>query len=610
MRKFYLMLCALALILSACQSPRPQPMDALPVALATPLPPMAAAADKTPSACAPRLSQQWSLWRATQQPLAVQALLADQETLWAGTPFGVFRVDPRTGAFALSLDYQTSGETTKLFPMGDGRLWAEGRRGQFYYDGKEWMPLQITGTRYSPSIWAVDVNGDVWLESSMYRQSFYFRLPGHVPPSPTGLWKATAMRPTDVGVSIGNCQPQAYREGSFTYRSQAECQALKRAKQTFHSQMGSDLAVLDADGSLWWVTVELGPQGDAQTLLGHVGTGQPSEILQVPGYFLYAMAPDPTHGIWLGMDKGLVYSDGQSLRWITFGLDTCTIPAESDGTRTMVVDAQGKAWAATKTGVYALSPGELDWRPVLDPSPSNQGAARPIQAITAAPGGGIWATHGYDLFRVGSTTTLKPVQPPDPRCFMQFLAADSEFVWFSRRPTSGASVCDLMQFVVSAQAWAYHPVPKGYLGQVVIGSDGTVYGVGPEGLYRRVVIGPRSEFRPVGAKGANRIAADKQGGIWVASREKGGLWHYKSGRLTPHGQQFKERSLQQITVDSQNRLWAALSDTLHVYDGKTWQRIETPLRQIRELTSGPDGRIWIVGDIGIAVYDPAADKQP
>ena len=129
-------------------------------------------------------------------------------------------------------------------------------------------------------------------------------------------------------------------------------------------------------------------------------------------------------------------------------------------------------------------------------------------------------------------------------------------------------------------------------------------------MYRRVVIGPRSEFRPVGAKGADRIAADKQGGIWVASREKGGLWHYKSGRLTPYGQRFKEHSLQQITVDSQNRLWAALSDTLHVYDGKTWRCIETPLRQIGELTNGPDGRIWIVGDIGIAVYNPAADKQP
>jgi len=222
----------------------------------------------------------------------------------------------------------------------------------------------------------------------------------------------------------------------------------------------------------------------------------------------------------------------------------------------------------------------------------------------------MWATHGYDLFRIGGATTFEPVQPPDPRCFMQFLAADSGFVWSSRIPQGDASKCDLLQFVVPARAWAYHPIPNGYLGQVVVGSEGTVYALGPEGLYKRVIMGPRSEFRPVGAKGADLIAADKRGGIWVASREKGSLWHYKSGRLTPHGQQFTERSLQQITVDSQNRLWAALSDTLQVYDGKSWRRIATPLRQIRELTGGPDGRIWIVGDIGIAVYDPAAGKQP
>jgi ligand-binding sensor domain-containing protein len=193
---------------------------------------------------------------------------------------------------------------------------------------------------------------------------------------------------------------------------------------------------------------------------------------------------------------------------------------------------------------------------------------------------------------------------------MRSLAADSEFVWFSRSPTSGASVCDLMQWVVSAKAWAYHPVPQGYLRQVVVGSDGTVYAVGPEGLYMRVVMGPRSEFRPVGAKGADLIAADKRGGVWVASRETGWMWHYAGGKLTPHGPEFYGGALQQLTVDSQNRLWAALNESLSVYDGMSWRGIATPLRQIRVLTSGPDGRIWLVGDIGVAVYDPAADKQP
>lgn len=53
--------------------------------------------------CAPRFGQPWSLWRATSQPTAVRALLVEQGAVWAGTPFGVYRVDPATEAFILAM---------------------------------------------------------------------------------------------------------------------------------------------------------------------------------------------------------------------------------------------------------------------------------------------------------------------------------------------------------------------------------------------------------------------------------------------------------------------------------------------------------------------------
>jgi len=225
MHKFHLMLCGLMLctILSACQLPRPQPMvtpSALPVPTSPPVLPIPSTMSPV---CTPHVSQTWSLWRTTSQPTAVQSLLVEQGTLWAGTPFGVFRVDPGTGVFTHSLDYETSGGVSKLFPLGEGHLWAEGERGQFYYDGKEWRLLHITGTHYSPSVWAIDVNGDLWLMSSAYRQLFYFRLPGHIPPPQNQLWQATEMQAAEVWMSIGNCRAQAYSESSFIYRSQAEC---------------------------------------------------------------------------------------------------------------------------------------------------------------------------------------------------------------------------------------------------------------------------------------------------------------------------------------------------------------------------------------------------
>ena len=63
-----------------------------------------------------------------------------------------------------------------------------------------------------------------------------------------------------------------------------------------------------------------------------------------------------------------------------------------------------------------------------------------------------------------------------------------------------------------------------------------------------------------------------------------------------------------LTVDSRNRLWAAAGDTLQMYDGKAWRSISTPVKTIDELRAGPDGRIWVVGYNGLAVYDPAVDK--
>lgn len=639
MRKFCLtmvglMLCAM---LSACQSPQPQATNAPPVALVTslptapssrsavatlPIPPginvtrlptvpasPSAVTGKAASVCVPRVNQPWSLWRATQQPLAVQAVLADQETVWAGTPFGVFRVDARTGAFTLSLDYQVSGEVTKLFPLGDGHVWAEGERGRFYYDGKAWQPLQITGTYSSPRIWAVDLNGDVWLESNYSRVLTHFRLPGHVPPSQNRPWKATQVQPADVGVDPRSCLAQTYMSGDLSYRTPEECEVLNR----WRAGRLEETVNLDADGSIWMSTVWHAPQGGARLFLSHRLLDQSETSLELPFNSVnsvYMSVPDTKHGIWLGTDQGLVYLDGTSLRWITFGLEECAVPPDHTGPDGFVVDSQSKAWMLTGVGVYTLSPGEWTWRPVPDPSQPNPSAARPIQAIAGAPSGGVWATHGYDLFRIGGATAFEPVQPPDPRCFMQSLAADSEFVWCSRTPQSNASMCDLLQFVVSATAWAYHPVPQGYLERVVIGSEGTIYALGPEGLYVRVVMGPRSEFRPIGAKGAELIVADKQGGVWVAARGTGKLWHYGKGRLTPSNGQFGLNELQQIAVDIQNRLWAALNGALLVYDGKSWRSLATPMRQISELASGPDGRIWIVGDIGIAVYDPAADKLP
>jgi hypothetical protein len=112
------------------------------------------------------------------------------------------------------------------------------------------------------------------------------------------------------------------------------------------------------------------------------------------------------------------------------------------------------------------------------------------------------------------------------------------------------------------------------------------------------------------------MAADRANGVWLASRYLGRIWYYKSGQLTPYGQQFGGLTLLYLNVDDRNCLWVAFNHSLWLYDGQTWQHISLPLWDIYRMTSGPDGRIWVAGRkswatsyYNIATYDPATDKQ-
>jgi hypothetical protein len=46
-------------------------------------------------------------------------------------------------------------------------------------------------------------------------------------------------------------------------------------------------------------------------------------------------------------------------------------------------------------------------------------------------------------------------------------------------------------------------------------------------------------------------------------------------------------------------------------DGDQWQTVTIPpIGAIVATTIASDGRVWFAGKHGIAVYDPAKDKQP
>jgi len=346
--------------------------------------------------------------------------------------------------------------------------------------------------------------------------------------------------------------------------------------------------------------------------LGHWSKGI-STTFQLPVRAVNALAADRAHGIWLGTDRGLAYSDGKTLRWASLSPGACTISANLYD---LVVDSQGTVWLATSAGIQTLTRNELNWQTVMDIGLTGQEIFRPIQAITPAPDGSIWATHGYDLWRFGGSVPMSPVKVPDPNCQIEHLQVDGTGnVWGT------SAICGMWQFIPSAKSgkWVHHN-PDGSISSIVLSTGGDLYATGDAGLFLFTGkalqgtsgnTGLRWRWVNPSPRGDHVIAADRHNGVWIGSPKTGALWHYQAGDWVSAGDVFQRSRLNYLYVDSRDQLWADVGQALMVYNGKTWHTITLPIAMTdRRLTGGPDGRIWIIGDEGVAVYDPAADRQP
>jgi ligand-binding sensor domain-containing protein len=584
------LLCALMLtaILSMCQSPRPQPV-------------VVSTTSSLPGAeiqCVLPPGTAWRVWHIAQDPPVVNTLLTDQDVLWAGTSLGLVRVDPQTGIFSRPLAYESSGAISTLLLTEPGRIWAVGQLGYFYYDGKQWTRVQVSGMALDfPDIWAVDQRGDLLaVPPNSARVNYHYRFSGHVPPK-GGAWVAQQEPAYTQGSDVNGCN-QSFASPWYSYRSIAECQALDRVRADTDIPGGHYAwpVVMDADGSMWWF---------GWKVLWHFTDGRP--MTQTVSFdHVNALAPDPVHGVWLGTDQGLAYSDGQSLSWTALKPDQHVLPGSPQN---MVVDFSRTAWVLTQDGsLLRLAVDEPAWTVITQTVRTDHMVVRRIRAITDASAGGVWAMRKGELVHFGGTTTAA-FELPGTDCYVERLVADSSNVW------GWGGNCALQQFVVASAEWITHTLGSGPLGPVAIGADGVVYALGPQGLYAyagksidRASGEIASEWRLIFSEELNALAADRQSGVWIASAKNGKVWHYKDGQLlSPYLHQI---ALRQIAVDMQNCLWGQFDNEVMVYDGKIWHYIKSPIGPVRELTSGLDGRVRLISDEGVAVYDPAKDKRP
>lgn len=149
---------------------------------------------------------------------------------------------------------------------------------------------------------------------------------------------------------------------------------------------------------------------------------------------------------------------------------------------------------------------------------------------------------------------------------------------------------------------------------MTIDKNGRIYALGQNGIYassttNQAVSNWQMAVSLQDKGSALLFVVDEQGGLWLASRETGKLWHYANGKETALGQQFQSQALSALYAN--DRLWAIDQNTLALYTDRAWRHIPTPaIGNIIKLAGESDGRIWLISDSGIAVYDPALDQQP
>ncbi|HTP10576.1 MAG TPA: hypothetical protein VMP08_20120 [Anaerolineae bacterium] len=379
-------------------------------------------------------------------------LLPDQGILWVGATSGIFQVDTQRGVVTRSLTLDSAAGVDQIYPLGEGRLWVSAESKNFYYDGREWATIPITGANPPLRVHTIDSNGDLWVcnflaEPTKACRDMYL-LAGHTPPPNHEWWIATPSSSRPDSNSCGSS------ESPYYHPHPGGCQSLENARQLARTKipddpsmprLTTDFVEFDADGSIWWADVYLDGDDNPVWSLFHI-VGDKITKIKLPAYWVNTTMPDPQHGIWLGTDRGWLYSDGVDVRAGLTELDVCSEPFFA---KEVEVDTSGKTWALTDIGtLYSLAPGVLKWQQIADP----YRVVTPIDtygilSIAAASDGGIWATHGDDLFHLSSSSVSLPIQLPGYCTHIENLRAAGNSIW-----ATGAE-CGLLQFDVNQMTW-------------------------------------------------------------------------------------------------------------------------------------------------------------
>lgn len=265
-------------------------------------------------------------------------------------------------------------------------------------------------------------------------------------------------------------------------------------------------------------------------------------------------------------------------------------PAAND-VRAVTLDPRGRVWAATRAGVFSLTPPNPGWIPVATP----QTKPGPAFALAADPRGPVWIGAWNGLFRIddGPPQPTPGIKSPINALAIfetQVLAGGPEGFFLVR--SNVAEKLDL-------------PCPT-YVNRIVPAPDGTVWIATRMGLHqwRDGRLTPL-DFDPDAVSADVRgLALHPRGQIWAAAL--GGLQVFQAGRLvrqvtTADG--LPSADLRCVARDDLDQLWVGTASGLGRWDDRRWtvRRSQRWLLDddVRDIAFGPDAA-WIATAGGVS----------
>ncbi|MFL7791996.1 MAG: hypothetical protein AB8I69_07635 [Anaerolineae bacterium] len=562
-------------------------------------------------------------------------MVADGDLLWAATNRGLVRLDVRVwqcDLFHQVLSFSLT-DVSLLLPDVQGGLWVSTRLGVLlHFDGKHWRSVYEEYNQYTRAT-ALGYNreGDVCIQESYSRFGVYYSLI-----YPEKALQRPAMDPLSDATLDQTLDCDLWRRVSSrhsSYTTTAGCDRIRHLLEQL--ELSDDFAFILAasNGDEVWL---LSTANNLYHWQSDFTEYSPMLYQEVD-----AVAIDPVYGgAWLATEEGLVHvqtRDGPHLDQASpvqtsFVYHSLPLRQETfpGSVTALAVDADDCVWAIVGTAVVLYDGEGQAWERIVS---LDRGAG----TIAADPAQGVWVAGPGEILYLGERTLSWPA--PDVISPTALLVDSDRRLWlgtledgiWTTVPSEPADALVWQRFSVA------DGLPDLRITALARGPHGHIYAAHHAGVslfdpgVKRWITLPNSA--PSESGWANALAFDRAGRLWVGYYPGATVRLYEDGRWTDYSL-FPDSvyGIDALLVDARGTLWVGASAHIGrlprgrwhfpmgvwrwpaAGDGRPgWESFEPAgfvpasdypiLRNALALAQDAEGRIWIGGEEGFAMWE-------